>query len=109
MRLFIRSCNRCGKRINLSVIASNRGQLANRIGHSFEIQCPHCQDYSFHTVDEVFAEPNPPSTPAGAILGGLVGLIGGPPGMLIGGVLGTLWGVNVDEGEKRSVDRFNRS
>ena len=109
MRLFIKSCNHCGKRIYLSVIVANRRQLATRIGHSFEIRCPHCQEYSFHTVDEVFAEPNPPSTPVGAILGGLVGLIGGPLGMLIGGGLGTLWGANADEEEAKRADIFNRS
>ena len=109
MRLYVEQCNNCNRRIYLNITALDRSQLANRIGYSFEIQCPHCRNYSYHTVDEVLAEPGPSATPAGAILGGLIGLIGGPLGMLIGGGLGTLWGANADEEERRKVNRFNRS
>ncbi len=109
MRLFIRGCNHCRRRIYLGIIAPTRNKLADRFGYSFEIVCPHCQNYSHHNINEVFAEQGPPATPAGAILGGLVGLIGGPLGMLIGGGLGTLWGANADEEERRRVNRFNRS
>ena len=85
MRLFIRRCNHCGRRIYLSIIASSREQLADRITYSFEIQCPHCRNYSYHTVEDVFAEIGASSVPPGAILGGLIGLVGGPLGALIGG------------------------
>ena len=108
MRLFIRGCNHCRNRIYLSIITQTRDQLANRIGYSFQILCPHCRNYSYYDVNEVFAEPGPPATPAGAILGGLVGLIGGPLGMLIGGGLGALWGASADDEEGRRVNTFNR-
>jgi hypothetical protein len=93
----------------LNVLAPTREELANRTGYSFKIQCPHCQKFSHHNIDEISAEHGPPATPAGAILGGLIGLIGGPLGMLIGGGLGTLWGASSDEEESKNVDIFNRS
>lgn len=109
MRLFIRGCNNCQRPIYLNVVEPTRGQLANRIGYYFQVECPHCRGDVQHSVNDVFAEPDPPATPAGAIVGGVIGLIGGPIGMLIGGGLGTLWGANVDEEERRRVDRFNGS
>jgi len=110
MRLFIRECKHCRNRIYLNVTASTRKHLAERIGGSeFEIQCSHCAQYTYYTINDVFAEQSVSATPAGAIIGGLVGLIGGPLGMLIGGVFGTLWGANADEKERRIVNRFNRS
>lgn len=110
MRLYIRECNHCKRRIYLSIIAPTRERLAGRIGYSFEIECPYCRKkFSYHRISEVFAEQGPPATPAGALLGGLIGLIGGPSGMIIGGTLGTLWGANADEEERKKVNRFNRS
>lgn len=108
MRLFIRECNSCRKRIYLTVIAHSREQLAGRIGYEFKVRCPHCGNYSNYDVNDVFAEPGPPAAPAGAILGGLIGLIGGPFGMLAGGGLGTLWGARADDEERKRVNRFNR-
>lgn len=110
MRLFIPRCRFCGRRIYLNVTASTRETLAERIGSSdFEIRCLHCGKDTSYTVNDVFAEQSVSAAPAGAIIGGLVGLIGGPLGMVIGGVLGTAWGANADEKEKRTVKRFNHS
>ena len=108
MRLFIRRCNHCGRRIYLSIIASSREQLADRITYSFEIQCPHCRNYSYHTVEDVFAEIGASSVPPGAILGGLIGLVGGPLGALIGGALGAGAGAGADNTDRERVRRFNR-
>lgn len=110
MRLFIQKCKNCRNRIYLNVTASTRQHLAERIGgREFEIRCPHCGKYTYHTLNDVLAQRTIPATPAAAIIGGLVGLIGGPLGMLIGGVAGTLWGANVDEIERKIVNRFNQS
>jgi hypothetical protein len=110
MRLFVGRCNHCQERIYLPIAAPSRDQLAHQIGdYSFKIECPRCHNHSSYEVKEVSADPSPSSTPAGAILGGLVGLIGGPAGMLVGASLGTLWGAGEDEEEKKKVIRFNRS
>jgi len=108
MRLFVQ-CKSCNSRIYLNITAPTREGLADKIGgHEFEIRCPYCKKYTPYTVNDVFAEKTLPATPAGAIIGGLVGLVGGPLGMFIGGTLGTLWGANADEKERKIVNGFNR-
>jgi hypothetical protein len=109
MRLYVGQCNHCQERIYLAITAPSRDQLSEKIGHSFEIECPHCHSLSSCEVTDISAEPGPSSTPAGAILGGAVGLIGGPLGMVVGATLGTFWGADADEGDKKKVIRFNRS
>ncbi len=108
MRIYIEECHYCHRRIYLNVFASTRTELANKIGYSFQVQCPLCGNYSVYTVDNVFAEMGQSSVPGGAILGGLIGLVGGPLGALIGGAIGSTLGANADEDEKRRVLRFNQ-
>lgn len=109
MRLYVGKCRHCQERLYLPITALSRNQLAEEIGDSFNIECPHCKNLSSLEVNDVSADPSPSSTPAGAIVGGLVGLIGGPVGMLIGASLGTLWGADADEEDKKKAVRFNRS
>lgn len=78
MRLYIQQCKFCNNRIYLNITASSRNHLAERVGYRFEIRCPYCAKYTSYTVNDVFTEQSVPATPAGAIIGGLVGLIGGP-------------------------------
>lgn len=106
MRLYVTHCDR---RIYLGISASDRYQLAESVGTRFRVQCPRCGGYYDYSVDEVVAEPESGAAPGGAILGGLIGLIGGPLGMLIGGGVGTLWGAKADQDEERKANRFNRS
>jgi len=107
MRLYIKKCHYCHRRIYLNITASTRSELAKKIGRCFEVECPHCHRTSEYCVDEVYAEMGQSSVPAGVILGGLVGLLGGPLGVLIGGAIGSVIGAGVDEEEKRRVQRFN--
>lgn len=108
MRLYIEECHCCHQRIYLNVIASNRSELANNIGYSFGVECPLCRNYSIYTVDRVFAEIGQSAVPGGAVLGGLLGLVGGPLGALIGGTIGSALGANADEDERRRVQQFNQ-
>ncbi len=92
----------------MNIVAPTRDNLARRIGHDFEIRCPHCRNYSAHTVNDVFAEAGDSSVLGGAIVGGLIGLIGGPLGVLAGGALGGAVGANADEQERSRVRIFNK-
>lgn len=107
MRLFIRRCNFCNRRIYLNIVSPTREELAIRIGYNFEIRCPYCGNNSYHTVYDVDAEMGPSSVASGAIIGGLIGLIGGPLGALIGGAIGGSIGGNADDQDRINVRRFN--
>lgn len=109
MRLFIKKCKNCGQKIYLNVFAHTREELRRKIGDPFEVKCNHCGHIDTYWADGVYAEEGPPSLPAGAIIGGLIGLLGGPLGLIIGGGLGALLGANADENEGRMVRGFNRS
>lgn len=109
MRLFVKKCENCHQKIYLNVFARTRKKLRLEIGESFEVKCNHCDYIGTYWVDDVWAEEGPPSLPAGAVIGGLIGLLGGPLGLIFGGGVGALLGANADENENRMVRRFNKS
>lgn len=109
MRLYVRRCENCDKKIYLNVFAPTREKLREKIGEPFKLKCNHCGYVGTYLVDDVFAEKGAPSLPAGAIIGGLIGLLGGPLGLIIGGGFGAFLGATADENEERLVNRFNRS
>ncbi len=109
MRLYIKRCKHCGKKIYLNVLAYTREELRKKIGEPFEVKCNHCGYVGTYWADDVFAEEGAPALPVGAIIGGLIGLLGGPLGLIIGGGLGALLGANADENERKLVIRFNKS
>ena len=41
--------------------------------------------------------------------GGLIGALGGVPGVIIGGLIGALLGKSTDEEDKIKTDKFNES
>jgi uncharacterized protein YcfJ len=65
-------------------------------GHSYE-------------VNEVYAEKEINNTALGSIIGGIVGLILGPEGLIIGAGLGGVIGNSSDKNEQRKIDVFNNS
>ncbi|MCB0396896.1 MAG: hypothetical protein KDD36_09595 [Flavobacteriales bacterium] len=111
MRLFVNSCHGCGERIYLNVSASSRSAFRTSIGgyDLFHLTCNHCGFKSVYRVSEVFAEADSRATATGGIVGGLIGLIGGPAGLLIGGGLGAAIGSQTDIEEKRKAAFFNSS
>lgn len=76
--------------------------------HYLQLTCP---DHGSFVVGrtEVHAEESIGQIGGGATLGALVGLVGGPAGILIGGALGALMGANSVENDKERVRRFNSS
>lgn len=101
MKLYINTPN--GK-TRINVVAPTRAALAQRIGSRyFQV------GNRYYNVQDVYAEKDAEQTAAGAILGGLLGLIAGPAGVIGGGVLGGLIGNEADVKEKQKIDTFNRS
>jgi hypothetical protein len=101
MRLYVR--NSLNEKIVLDVLAPSRDQLANKIGADFFVKG---EPYS---VNDVLAEPSGNDTAGGAIVGGLIGLLGGGAGVIVGGFIGGLLGNKSDNNEKIKIINFNES
>ncbi len=108
MKLFV-VCKSCGNKIYLKEKSQTRRTLTNRIGKEFHITCPHCNNKNIYNVHDVFAEAETNNAAGGAIIGGLIGLIGGPIGALSGSTIGGLLGYGSDENERKAVQKFNNS
>lgn len=103
MKLFVR--NRfSGVPLYLSVVASSRYQLANMIGSPWFT----LHNQNFH-VNEVIAESTSSNIAPSAIVGGIIGMLAGPAGILIGGLAGGLMGNEGDKAESQKVTIFNNS
>lgn len=102
MRLYV--VNNRNQKVYIDVIAPTRAILANRIGNEF-----FNINGEVYSVWDVYAEVNSNSTAAGTVIGGLIGLIGGPIGLLTGGTIGALVGNTQDSTDKEKVNQFNRS
>lgn len=109
MRLFVTCRHNPSNRTYLTTYAETPEELIERIGgYNFEIECPFCPEVHIYSIGEVRAERGPLYyIPAGAV-GGIIGLLGGPLGLLIGGGIGILMGANADAAEEERVRRFNR-
>ncbi len=108
MKLFV-ICKSCSNKIYLKEKSKTRRTLANKIGEEFTITCPHCNNIDFYNVYDVFAEVETNNAAGGAIIGGLIGLIGGPIGALSGSTIGGILGYSSDENERKAVQKFNNS
>lgn len=102
MRLYV--LNRItNEKIYLKVEASTRPHLAKIIGKTFGV------NGHKYSVNDVYAETGSSSTAAGAVVGGLLGILGGPIGILVAGGLGTIVGSGFDSDDKKKVRVFNNS
>lgn len=107
MRLYI-NCYNCQCRIYLASNANSRFQLAQVWGRVFSIQCPNCGANYNYSVNQVYAEKaTERRTIPIAILGGLIGLFGGPTGVLAGSTVGGILGNSIDEKEEILIKKFN--
>lgn len=103
MKLFVHDkVNRT--KIYLGVIAPTRAELSRLIGSTWFSM----NGFQYH-VHEVVAESDDNNTTAGAIVGGLIGLLAGPAGVIIGGLLGGALGNESDKSEIAKISRFNNS
>lgn len=65
-------------------------------------------NYDYH-VSEVVAEPDVYNVPPRAVIGGLIGILAGPVGMVVGAGMGGATGYNKNNQEKRLANLFNHS
>ena len=103
MRLYLQG--QCGHKIYLTSPAQTRAELPGW----FQLQCPHDQQAGYYANQNVFAEPESGQTAGGAILGGLVGLLAGPIGLILGGAAGASFGAATEKTELARANRFNES
>lgn len=104
MRLYV-ICYRCGAKIFIQSTAKVRSELPL----SFQLTCFHGHQQIYSNY-EVLAEPEVGKTPAGIIIGGLLGaLLFGPIGALGGAALLGGAGASAEAADKIAVERFNTS
>ena len=93
-----------GNRIYINVLASTRQELANRIGSPWFI----VHGQTFH-VNNVRAQTSGSNTASGAVVGGLIGILAGPIGILAGSILGGAIGNGSDKTENAQIMYFENS
>ncbi len=101
MRLYVKGNN--DQKIYLNISAKTRKDLALKIGNQFSVK------NNIYNIQDVYAENESNDTPIGGAVGGVLGLLGGVPGIIIGGIAGTLIGAIRDSNRNSDVDIFNRS
>jgi len=92
-----------GTKVRLKETANTRGELARLYG-ARRVQVGD----SVYEVNDISAESSDNAAAAMA-LGGVVGIYGGVPGVIIGGLIGALLGKSTDDEDKTKVELFNRS
>jgi hypothetical protein len=110
MKLYLKNCPNCGHRNYLGVQASTKNGLRVHFGgDNFYATCGNCGHQAIYYVQDVKAFSDSNVTPGGAIAGGLIGLLGGPLGLVIGGIAGGLLGTANDNEDQRKANVFNAS
>ena len=106
MRLYFFDKTTSEKRY-LNIVASTRHELSTKLGHyNFYLDN---KPYPTYNVNEVFAEKVSTNSIPGAIIGGLVGLLLGPEGVIAGAAIGGAIGFGTDSDENKRVNIFNNS
>lgn len=103
MKLYITD-KQTGEKKYLGVSASSRGELFQILGSTSFIL-----EGKVYDVNDVFAEIEDSNTTAGVVIGGLIGILGGPIGMITGATIGGIIGNSNDTTEKERISTFNSS
>lgn len=104
MRLYA-VCKQCRGKIYLRRVVSTRSDLPL----SFHLLHQKRGHLDYYTPLDVVAEAGTPATLGGAAIGGLIGLLGGPLGLILGGATGAFLGASSDADEEKRVKNFNSS
>lgn len=106
----------CRGKFYINSNAKTRNELYNSYrGHPSFI-CPYCQNNAFYSVNNIYAESAelkahvPKSSAIGAAIGGFVGIIAGPAGILLGASIGAgIGGTTSYVSDQNEVSQFNNS
>ncbi|MGP8214841.1 MAG: hypothetical protein ACLQQ4_04695 [Bacteroidia bacterium] len=90
--------------MNNSKAKSRRG-LANQFGLQISFICPRCNCNTVHHPNEIFAESENVMALPGAGAGGVIGILAGPLGVIVGGLIGA---AATRIGEETAVNNFNK-
>ncbi len=103
MKLYVLDKRSNGK-VFLRTVAPNRQALAQKLGaKAFK-----ANGITYY-VSDVVAEKGSDNTALGMLVGGVIGALGGGPGVAAGGVIGALLGKEQDKKEEAEVAQFNGS
>ena len=102
MRLYVTDSN--NQKVYLNLNAGTRSELAQQVGGTYFSLLGRV--YSIH---DVRAEKSANNLLAGLLVGGSVGALGGPVGIIAGGLLGVAMGTKTDEVDAVKVIIFNKS
>ena len=103
MKLYVYKKQGEGK-VFLNTTAPTRHALAEQIG-GIKFHA----DGETYAVSEVVAEKGADNTSLGMLVGGVIGMLGGGPGVAAGGVIGAFLGKEQDKKEEAEVEQFNGS
>jgi hypothetical protein len=103
VRLYLQG--QCSHTIYLTSPAQTRAELPPW----FQLQCPQDQTVGLYSNHSVFAQADAGQTTGGAFLGGLVGLLGGPLGLILGGAAGAILGAANENNDQVRANKFNES
>ena len=105
-------CKNCDYRFDVASNAKTRQDLA----HIFYLTCSYCHTTLQYTPIDVCAESSEINPAGGALIGGLVGLVGsaisavsGGIGVIVGALAGAAISNSSREKDEQAVRRFNSS
>jgi hypothetical protein len=107
--------NFCGRKFYLNTIARTRNDLYNTFGNEVNVTCPLCHCNTNYDVHRFSAEVSDAgghlkNSGIGVLIGGLLGIIAGPAGILFGALGGgSIGGGASYKTEIDAVNRFNNS
>jgi hypothetical protein len=102
MRLYV---NAPGHKVYLAAYAATRCELAQKLSDRFSVKMG--DGWNDYAIEDVYAEPASHLDLALMMIGGLVGLVAGPLGVVFGALAGYLLGINEGVKEKHKVRIFN--
>ena len=110
MKIFV-LCSNCNWKTYLKPLAKTRQELSYSYGTQIQIDCSHCNNRNYLHINQVTAEASSNKIYlSGGGIGTVIGILGGPFGMLLGAAAGGLIGGAVgNKNEQDAVRRFNNS
>lgn len=109
MKLYL-VCGPCTKKFEISYLASTRQALAQQIGFSFQITCPHCNTLLNANTGLVHAESSYKLAQVPTTVGtSIIGVFFGPLGLGLGILVGLAAGSKIKNSDITEVNHFNNS